>query len=77
MKLRQIHLFPPEWIPTPFTFENYPGVFDSVDFLGYFFNTLIIVVPSVIGTVISSSLAGYAFARLRHPFSNFIFASSL
>ena len=74
MELNQIFIFPPVWIPEPITFENYPGVFDAVPFLKYFINTFTILIPSVIGIVISCCMGAYAFSRLNWPYRDFIFA---
>ena len=74
MELNQIFIFPPVWIPKPFTFENYPGVFEAVPFLKYFINTFTILIPSVIGILISCCMGAYAFSRLNWPYRDFIFA---
>ncbi|MCA9838901.1 MAG: carbohydrate ABC transporter permease [Trueperaceae bacterium] len=73
MGLSQIFIFPPEWIPNPWHFDNYPKALTTIPFLRYFVNTLIILVPSVIGTVATSALAAYGFARLRWPGRDIIF----
>jgi multiple sugar transport system permease protein len=73
MELRQIFIFPPQWIPDPWAWENYPLVFETVPFLQYFFNTLIIVVATVLGTVITASLSAYGFSRLRWPGRDLVF----
>ena len=74
MELNQIFIFPPVWIPEPFTFENYPGVFEAVPFLKYFINTFTILIHSVIGILISCCMGAYAFSRLNWPYRDFIFA---
>ena len=74
MELNQIFIFPPVWIPEPFTFENYPGVFEAVPFLKYFLNTFTILIPSVIGILISCCMGAYAFSRLNWPYRDFVFA---
>jgi ABC-type glycerol-3-phosphate transport system permease component len=71
--MRQITKFPPEWIPNPVIWGNYPGVFTYAPMHLYFVNTMIIVVPTVIGAALISSLTAYAFARLRAPGKNFMF----
>ena len=74
MELNQIFIFHPVWIPKQFTFENYPGVFEAVPFLKYFINTFTILIPSVIGILISCCMGAYAFSRLNWPYRDFIFA---
>ena len=71
--LRQIALFPPELIPDPVIWRNYSEVFHYAPMHRYFFNTLYLVLPAVGGAVFTSSLAAYAFARLRAPGKNVIF----
>lgn len=73
MSINQIFIFPPTWIPKPWEFQNYPEVFDTVPFLRYYLNTLTILVPSVIGTVATASLAAYGFSRLRWPGRDLVF----
>lgn len=67
MTLQQIFIFPPEWIPNPWRWSNYPEALTTVPFFQYFLNTMKILVPVVIGTVTTSSLAAYSFARVRWP----------
>ena len=59
--------WPPTFFPDTFHWQNYVRVWSIVPFLTYFTNTTSITVLSVIGSVLSSSLIGFAFARLRFP----------
>ena len=43
-------------------------------FQTYFFNSMLIVIPTIVGTLISCSMAGFAFSRLHWPFRDQIFA---
>jgi ABC-type glycerol-3-phosphate transport system permease component len=61
----QIFSFPPEWLPNPFAWQNYPEALTTIPFLLYLKNTLLILVPTVMGTVASATLAAYGFSRLR------------
>lgn len=55
-------------IPHPFTLEHYRNLFIALpDLGGYFANTIVIAVLGTAGTLLSSSLAGYALARFRFP----------
>lgn len=71
--MRQISRFPPEWIPDPVIWGNYPDVFIYAPMHWYLLNTMTIVIPTIIGAVFTSSLAAYAFARLRAPGKNALF----
>ena len=70
---RQIAKFPPELIPNPFIWGNYPDVFIYAPFFKYLLNTFFIIVPAVFGATVVSALAAYAFARMRAPGKNLIF----
>jgi len=70
---RQIAMFPPELIPNPVIWLNYPDVFIYAPFQRYLLNTIFIIVPTVFGATVVSALAAYAFARMRAPGKNFIF----
>ncbi len=73
MSLDQIFVFPPEWVPRPWLWDNYPEALDTMRFGRYLFNTLVIVVLVVTGTVISATLAAYGFSRLRWPGRDIVF----
>ncbi len=70
---RQIVVFPPVWIPNPIIWRNYTEVFYYAPLHRYFLNTLLISTTWVIGATLTSSLAAYAFARLRAPGRDVIF----
>jgi multiple sugar transport system permease protein len=70
----KIYVFPPQIIPDPFRWQNYIEVFENVPVLLYAKNTLVITFFSTIGTVLSSILAGYAFARLRFKGRDTVFS---
>lgn len=65
-------LLPDEW-----TLDNFVTAFSGiggVPFTTFLWNSTIIAVLSVVGTVISSSVAAYAFARIDFPGRNVMFA---
>jgi multiple sugar transport system permease protein len=64
---------PPQWIPDPVALEHYRRVLVELPILRYTGNTLIIVAFSTLGTVLSCSMAAYAFSRLRWPDRSLIF----
>lgn len=68
-----IFLFPPQWIPNPPAWENYPKVIFERPFLLYVKNTLIITIVALLGQVLTSALCAYSFGRLRWPGRNIIF----
>jgi multiple sugar transport system permease protein len=58
---------PPQWLPDPVTWQHYGQAVTVFPALRYMGNTLVIVVCSTIGTLLSCSMAAYAFSRLRWP----------
>jgi multiple sugar transport system permease protein len=74
MGSHQIFTSPPEWIPRPWTWENYSESLTVIPFRQYLINTLTIELFVVSGTVITSTLAGYSFARLRWAGRDTVFA---
>ena len=60
-------------IPKEFHFENYYRAWIEGGFGRYFLNSIFYTVSVVIGIVIVSSLAAYAFSRFRFPGRNILF----
>jgi multiple sugar transport system permease protein len=69
----QIFKFPPEWIPSPLTFKNYPGGLTFIPFWRQLANTSIICASAVLGTLLSCSLVAYGLARVRWRGRNALF----
>jgi len=69
----QIFVYPPVWFPNPIKWQNYVRAVTAIPFLMYAGNTLTIAVLSMIGQVVSSSLVGYGFARIRWPGRDIVF----
>jgi multiple sugar transport system permease protein len=65
---------PPVWLPTSWEFKNYAAVFQSsVPVLTFALNSTLVTASVTLGQVITCSLAGFAFARLRFPGRNILF----
>lgn len=60
-------------IPAHLHFENFYKVWEEGKFGWYFFNSVVYTAASVVGIVGISSLAAFAFSRLRFPGRNFFF----
>lgn len=56
-------IFPVKLIPEPFTLENFQTLFRNTNALRWLFNSVYVALISTLGGVITSSMAGYAFAR--------------
>jgi multiple sugar transport system permease protein len=65
---------PPTIVPEQLRWENYAQVFTQLPFLAFYENTIIITAIKVVGVLITSSLAGYAFARIDFPGRKVLFA---
>jgi sn-glycerol 3-phosphate transport system permease protein len=55
------------------TLANFAEALDSADFLRYYLNTTIVVVGILAAQLVTITLAGYAFARLRFPGQQVLF----
>lgn len=69
----EIFAFPPTLIPVSWQWGNFVEVFRYQPFARQYFNSLYIAVLVTLGTLFVSSLAGYAFARIRFRGSTLIF----
>lgn len=60
--------------PKEFHFENFIRIFQmDLNFALFFMNSVILVVASIFGQVIASSMVAYGFARLNAPGKNILF----
>jgi ABC-type glycerol-3-phosphate transport system permease component len=69
----QYNQFPPTWVPNPIDWSNFSTLFTVLPFGEFLWNSAVVTFFVVIGTVASSALVGYAFARLRAPGKNLLF----
>lgn len=60
----QQYVYPPQFIPRPVYFKNFVDLFALAPMGKYLFNSVEIAFFSVLGISFSSSLAGFAFARM-------------
>lgn len=73
----QIFLFPPVWIPREFKWSNYVEAWNYAPFGRYLVNTLTITALAMIGSLLSSSIVAYGFARGQFPGKNVLFGMLL
>lgn len=69
----EVFAHPIVWIPKSPQWSNYTQIFEILPFARFMWNTLIITTLAVLGTVFSSLLVGYSFARLNWPGKNIFF----
>jgi multiple sugar transport system permease protein len=74
---REIMHSPKQLLPSEPTVRGYEGVFDKLDVLRLFRNTLIVAVSVTLENIILGALAGYAFAKIPFPGRNRIFSFML
>ncbi|HQF61260.1 MAG TPA: carbohydrate ABC transporter permease [Anaerolineaceae bacterium] len=63
-----------KWLPAAPQFQNYIDAWEQAKFAKYFLNSVIITVTTVVGLVVTSTLAGYAFGRIKFWGRDAIFA---
>jgi ABC-type glycerol-3-phosphate transport system permease component len=66
--------YPPEWIPRPFTLEAFSRLFNNLPLMyRWFMNSFVISISVALGTVLSSSLVAFGFARTKARSKGFLF----
>jgi ABC-type glycerol-3-phosphate transport system permease component len=69
--------FPIRWIPERIMWRNYAQAFTLVPTLTFLKNTVAIACVSLLGELLTSSLAAYGFSRLRFPGRELLFTLML
>jgi multiple sugar transport system permease protein len=64
---------PPLWLPEAVTFDHFGKVFELIPFGMFVLNSLKITAIVTFGVLVTSTLAAYAFARLRFPGRDLLF----
>jgi ABC-type glycerol-3-phosphate transport system permease component len=75
--VHEVRQIPPLWWPAVVQWWNYRDVWNVTFFPTWVWNTVVLTVIPTAGVVVSSSLAGYAFARFRFPGKNVLFTITL
>lgn len=65
---------PPKIFPESVQLSNYTEVMRLLPFDKFYINTILMLVFRVLGSVLFSAMAAYAFARLEFPGKNFLFS---
>ena len=61
----QVYLMPPVWIPETWNWSNFINPWFNLPFSRFYYNTITVTVTAIIGTLLSSSIAAFAFSRMR------------
>ena len=64
---------PVEWIPKEPTLDSYTKVFSRLPFLRAIFNSFFITISYTVITILSSSMAAFAFTKIKFPYADVIF----
>ena len=59
--------YPPQWLPSPLTIQNYVDVLTRTPVPAQILNTMLAATLAAVIVVVASSLAGYGFSRFRFP----------
>jgi multiple sugar transport system permease protein len=70
----QAQIFGSGWIPQPIQWSNYAEVFANTHFLLWTRNSFIVAILGMVTVAYSSALIAYAFAKMRFPLKNVLFA---
>jgi multiple sugar transport system permease protein len=65
--------FPPEWIPNPILWSNYPDAWNALPFDRFLVNTLFMTILAMFAEITSAAIVAYGFARFRFPGRNVLF----
>jgi multiple sugar transport system permease protein len=71
--LPEILTYPPTLLPKSLRTANYETVLTQSNYPRYFLNSVIVALVSVASILVTSSLAGYAFAKFQFPGRNILF----
>lgn len=77
MPPQEINSMPPRWLPSHWFPDYYYNVFVKRGFLKYLKNSFIVATATTLVSLMVSSFAGYAIARLRFRYKNLILAMVL
>ena len=64
---------PPDWIPSRVTLKNFEKIFSQYPVWQWLWNSIFITTVTVICILIVSSMAAYAFSKMRFPGSKLLF----
>lgn len=75
--MNEVFVFPPKLIGSKIVWENYKRISERFPFWLFFLNSLKISIIVTVSQLITSSMAGFAFARLKFKFRDALFTCYL
>ncbi len=73
MSAREVMARPIDWFPTPPRFGNYGELAEAIPLARMYVNSAAVTVAVTVGVLLTSSAAGYGFAKFRFPGRDLIF----
>ncbi len=64
---------PPSLLPQEWTLDNYLKAFDKAPLVEYMWNSIVFAMVSTVFILLTSTAAGYIFAKFKFPGNNFLF----
>ena len=69
----ELNIVPPHLLPDHWTLENYTKVFASAPMFTYLWNSFVFATVSTVFILLTSTIAGYVFAKFKFPGNNLLF----
>lgn len=69
----ELFVFPPQWVPDPIRWNNYPEAWNALPFNRFLVNTLFMTILAMFAEIVSAAIVAYGFARFRFPGRNVLF----
>jgi ABC-type glycerol-3-phosphate transport system permease component len=69
----EVAAYPPKLLPAEMQWQNYVTVWTSMPFTAWVRNSTLVVILAVLGSVLSSLVVAYSFARFRYPGRDLLF----
>jgi multiple sugar transport system permease protein len=70
---QEVYIYPPTLFPSELHWENFTHVLETVPFVRFYFNSLVVTAIITFSQVATAVLAGYVFARIEFPGRDAIF----
>ncbi len=71
---RGLFVMPPKWIPDPLVLDHYIIIWQKTALARGLLNSTFIALSTTVGEIATSTLAGFAFARMRIPAKGLLFS---
>ena len=72
-----VYKLPPQWLPNPVDWNNFIEVWKSSNILTGLKNSTIVTITVIVCSTVTSSMAAFAFAKLKFPGKNIFFIALL